>query len=270
MNKNLISAWICIIFISSMIFGCTKKSPETGKVVATINGEPIYVSDINQSLALNVKRDPMFRITPETLDTQLNILVDKKLLIQEAKKRALDQNERFIKTIQAFWEQTLIRDLIADEDMKLSESVKISKKEIDEYYNKLKSDRLFSIIQSKNRALIEEIVNKNPDDIEWDEEIGPICYEDVNSPVLLMAFDIPLREKRVIMDRGMYYLVYVKEIRDKEIEPFDEIKQKIEERLKNIKKQRNFNAWLAEIRKNADVKIRSDELKNISYAGKET
>ncbi|NQT22316.1 MAG: peptidyl-prolyl cis-trans isomerase [Candidatus Omnitrophica bacterium] len=264
MSKKISIVLICLICFA--VIGCGKKGVGKGKVVATIDGEPIYVSDVNNALELNVKRDPMFRVTPETLDTQLAILIDRRLLIKEAKKRELDQKETFIKTIQTFWEQTLIRDLMAAEDRKLNESVAVSTEEVRDYYDKLSHERTFGIIKSRNREVVDEAMKKNPDEVIWDEEIGPLSYEDVNSAVLFMAFDIPKGQARVIMDRDLYYLIYVKDVVDAEVPSFDEAKEKIEERIRNLGKQRAFNSWVGAVRADADVKINSDVLHTLEYS----
>jgi len=105
--------------------------------VAVVNGEPLYVKELNKALAVNLKRDPLSHITPQSLKTYVDLLIDKKLLIQQARKSALDQAERFVDTIKTFWEQTLIRELITLKNNEFDNAVTVSDEAISDYYNKL-------------------------------------------------------------------------------------------------------------------------------------
>ena len=142
--KNRIEFFIVLTLSIFLLinFGCAKK-PQ-GKVIATINGDPIYVKDLNREIALSFRRNPMFRISPQTLENQLNILIDRRLLIQEARKKNLDRTDRFVNTIKAFWEQTLIRDLMAYKNKELGETASQEEKDkkelLDEWFSGIRKD----------------------------------------------------------------------------------------------------------------------------------
>ncbi len=142
MNKKIFKISIAIFLVSLTVLGCAKK-PQ-GKVIATINGNPIYVKDLNREIALSFRRNPMFKVSPQTLENQLNILIDRRLLIQEARKKNLDRTDRFVNTIKAFWEQTLIRDLMAYKNKELGEIApqeeKDKKELLDEWFSGIRKD----------------------------------------------------------------------------------------------------------------------------------
>lgn len=141
-KKMLIYGLVCLLLSVFIAGGCAKKPQD--KVIATINGDPIYAKDLNREVALSFRRNPMFKITPQTLEEQINILIDRRLLIQEAKKKNLDRTDRFVDTIKAFWEQTLIRDLMAYKNKELGETTLQEKKDkeelLDEWFSGIRKD----------------------------------------------------------------------------------------------------------------------------------
>lgn len=258
---------LSFLFLGVFILnGCAKKPKQEDTVVATVNGDPIHVKDVNRSIALNLKRDPMFKVTPETLQDQVDVLIDKKLLIQEAIDGKLDQTDRFANTIKTFWEQTLIRDLMAHKDREISGSVSVNDKEIKDYYDKLSHQKTFMVLKSKDKGMIERSAGMNPDSIKWEGTIGPISYDDTSSGLVMRGFDVPKGKMRVFEYNGMYYLFYTTEDVEVPVAPFDEIKTEIRQKISNAKKQAEFKNWLSGARGKADIKVNKDILRGLSYS----
>ncbi len=261
-NKALLFCAMCIL-VSISVIGCGKKSQD--KVLATVNGEPIRAAEFNRSLAMNFKRDPSFSLTPETLENQVNMLIDRRLLIQEARKRELDQTDRFISTIKTFWEQTLIRDLMAEKDRQMKESVFASKDEIINFYDKLASKKTFKVFKSTDKVLVLEFFRANPASVEWQEKIGPIGYDEISSDLLREAFVIPRGQMKVFKNDGSYYIFYVSDEKKVSISPLADIREDIKKKIINAKKQKMFDAWLKEVRGESEIKMNENVLKGISH-----
>ncbi len=269
MKKNILFfaavAVIAAIAAVLAVRGCVRGGPQKERVIATINGEPVYVGDFKRSMALNFKRDPMFRVTPQTLEKQINLLIDKRLLIQEARQRKLDQTERFVNTIKTFWEQTLIRDLISHRDREIRDSITVTEKEALDYYDNLSHQKTFQVVKSRDKDLIAKLVKMGPESVNWKETIGPLGYDDISSGLLLKAFAIPEGRVRVIKDAGVYYLFYVEKDTVMPIAPFDEMKDSITEKTIKIKEEKLFRDWLKDVREKADIKINRNVLKEEKY-----
>jgi len=265
-GRILFCGAVSLLLVVAFLYGCGRKAQEKDRVVATVNGEPVHVKDVNRALALNLKRDPMFKVTPQTLQDQVDVLVDKKLLIQEALDRKLDQTDRFVNTIKTFWEQTLIRDLMAHKDGEISGSVSVNNKEIKDYYGKLSHRKTFKVLRSKDKGLIERSAGMKPDSIEWDGTIGPISYGDTSSGLVMKAFDVSKGEMQVFEENGVYYLFYTSEDVEGPVAPFEERKEQIRQKISNAKKQAEFRNWLSGVRGKADVKVNKDILRGLSYS----
>jgi len=94
MGDALIMRIVPIILVIFLLLGCGKEKPVStrpaDKVIATVNGEPIYLKDFKLALALRVRDDPTFKIAPNTLDEQIDMMVNECLLLQGKEKSKSD------------------------------------------------------------------------------------------------------------------------------------------------------------------------------------
>lgn len=265
MNKNIIVILLALSLFGLGVSGCGRVAEDKGRVIATIDGEPVHTKDLKRDLALRLKVDPLFRVTPQALYDLLNVMIDRRLLIKEAKKNNLDMTVRFINTIESFWEQTLIRDLMAYKDKELEGAVSVSEDELRDYYNKLSYRMTIKIVKRDKKASLIALLSKDPEEIAWDEEIGPISIEDASSPVIFATFDLDEGQKKVISYQDSHYLIYAKRKEQTQTQPFDGMKQKINTVVKKYKKRTLFNSWLNSLREEADITIDSNSLKEAQY-----
>lgn len=161
----------CLLAISSLLFvsGCSKESSDDGKSVVSVNEERISLEAFQREIAIRSKQDPSFKITPLTVKEQLDTAVDRKLMIQEAMKMGLANNEDFARTIQVFWEQTLIRELIEAKNQEWKDRLFVTEQEVHDYYNRINEgsgnlpplETLYdqikrSLLEQKQTAALEE------------------------------------------------------------------------------------------------------------------
>ena len=102
--------FISLILIAASIFfaaGCAEKGPKK-EVVAVIGDYSLYKEDFLSELSLY---PPEYRnkVTKEQL---INDVIEKKVLLLEARRQGLDRNPEFMKMIERFWEQSLLRSLL--------------------------------------------------------------------------------------------------------------------------------------------------------------
>ena len=80
-----------LLLVMFLLAGCGKamkpvaKKP-ADKIIATVNGEPIYNKDLKLSLALRLKNNPSFKVTPNTLKEQIDLIIDERLALQHKEK----------------------------------------------------------------------------------------------------------------------------------------------------------------------------------------
>lgn len=254
-------ALLCFIFlVFGFLSGCGRESPAKKDAVAYVNKEPVTASELKREIALRARQDPTFKITPETKQEQLETIINRKLIIQEAMEKGLAREERFANTIKVFWEQTLIRDFIDYKKRAFQDYLFVNDEDTKKYYDNLSRKAAFKVLKSKDKGPLVKIYeefkkNKTVDTSAW-EEIGPVGYEDVTSSMLMDAFRMDQGEMKIFADPAQtYYLVMVASVEKIEIGPLEELKAGIEKRVLAVKEKQLFEQWLREKRKNAKIEI---------------
>ena len=130
-------AVIGIIVIASFLSGCSSGT-EDATIIATVNGQPIYLKELKRELSIKVRQDPSLEVDKDLINDLMDTLVKRQLIIQKAMKKKMAQEPKFVDTIKAFWEQTLIRDFIEYKNRESEQYIFVTEKEIDDYYNNLK------------------------------------------------------------------------------------------------------------------------------------
>jgi parvulin-like peptidyl-prolyl isomerase len=263
MQKHIkLSGSFSILFfiVGLVISGCgpcplSKKE----KVVAYVNKEPIFASELKRHLAIKSRLDPDFKITPQVERDQLDALIEQKLIIQEAIDRGVADNESFINSIKAFWEQTLIREFMDYKKREYEKYLYATTEEIEQYYSLAGQRMTFSVLSSQDERYIKKISNqirsntlKEPP--AW-ETIGPISYEAITSEPLKKAFTLPVGEIAVMERAPNYYLIKVENRESINLPPLREIRGDIEKRILTLKEQQLFNEWLQKKKEKTAIKI---------------
>jgi hypothetical protein len=265
MKRAIIAVFCSCLAASVVLAGCGRKAMPKDRAIATVNGENVYVKDFSRALSLSLKRDPMYRITPQTFEDEVNLLVDKKLLLQEAKKKKLDQTDKFTNTIKNFWEQTLIRDLMASKDAEFGKHLTVTDAELKEYYGKAAHQKTFKVLKSRDKQKVVSALAADPSKVEWEETVGPVSYFDVATDVLKDAFEVPQGRMRIVKADTMYYLFYVERDDMIPMAPLGDISEQLKAKIINVKKEAVYRKWLSDLRKKADIKMNPDVVKGLRY-----
>jgi len=256
MLKAFTVAGICALLFLS---GCGRCEAPKGKdIVAYVNKEPVYAAELDREIALKARQDPALKVTPETKKDELDLIINKKLIIQEAMERGLAREERFVNTIKAFWEQALIRDLVERKNAEFQEFVFVTDDDIRNYYENMQWRMTFKVIKSRSEHAADDLLAKlergDTSGIEW-ETIGPVLYEDASSTPLKEGFRMSTGEFKRIDDAPDYYVITVDKVEPVTLEPLETLKSEIERRIATDKERIMFEKWLKEKRKNSKIKI---------------
>jgi hypothetical protein len=80
--------YVFALVLAVLIAGCGKPAEKPasavsgGRVIATVNGEPIFDKDLKLSIALKMKNNPSMQVKPSTMSEQLQALIDERLKLQ--------------------------------------------------------------------------------------------------------------------------------------------------------------------------------------------
>src|SRR5262245_20604854 len=111
---------LSIVLVSSFAVISCGQPPQPKAVVAYVNKEPIFESELKKIMGRRSQQDPSYAATPADRQEQLEFMIDKKLIIQEALERGLASDKEFVDSIKSYWEQTLIREFIDYKSAELS------------------------------------------------------------------------------------------------------------------------------------------------------
>lgn len=138
--------------------GCSRQNRENGEIVAEINDYSLSRAEFDRKLAAEIEMEEDYKLTSQAKLDFLDELIGKEILIQEAKKRELDQQQEFVRAMEKYWESTLIRNLLALKGKEIAAAIQVSEEEIKARYHELQqSAGQVAPLQDIRSQLAEEI-----------------------------------------------------------------------------------------------------------------
>ena len=125
-----------IVFLSlSVLFilGCSGQSKNEG-AIAKVNNYEISLDEFNADFqdSFYGRADGM-----EAKKDYLNNLINRKLILQDAQAKGLDKQKDFLRLIEKYWEQSLLKVALDKKTKEIAGSAQVSDKSIEEAYNKM-------------------------------------------------------------------------------------------------------------------------------------
>lgn len=233
---------IIIIFLSTLFIGYRLFTDSRNKadIALVINDQQITVDQFNK---LHSSRAPYLQEESDFI----NSLITKQLLIQEAKREGLDQEEAFRWSIQNFYEQSLIKVLM---DRRFSALVvEVSDAEIDRYLE-LSAKKLELTVFT-----LDDIEEARSGKYGTGKKLAmPFNELAMNVRYIVLSLVADQMTDPIFTDPG--YTVY----RLDNIEEYQEAtpetsREKVKNMLREYKMKKNIDDWVAGLRNNADIKV---------------
>lgn len=131
------------LFLFLLIFGCHGR-PQEKPILLKVNNYELTLEEFEEEY-----RSSMF-FTADNREARkdfLENLINQKLILQDAQSEGLDKEEKFLKTIQRFWEQSLLKTALDKKAKGISGSVSIDENIVREAYDNMvrsgKTDKPF-------------------------------------------------------------------------------------------------------------------------------
>ena len=125
--------YLLLLIFSLVIFGCAK-APQEKDIVARINDYEITKEEFEQDF-----KDSIYG-TDDTLASRkeyLGNLINQKLILQDAQRKDLDKDKNFLKMIEKFWEQSLLKLSIDRKSKQIPGSVSVSDGDVENVYKNM-------------------------------------------------------------------------------------------------------------------------------------
>ncbi|MCX5665921.1 MAG: SurA N-terminal domain-containing protein [Candidatus Omnitrophica bacterium] len=247
---------MAVLLLLLFMVGCgkAKESPSpNAECVATINDYKLTVADFKEDLKTAVAQKYLADDPAKAKRDILEELITRKILVQEAQRENFDKQPSFMKEIERYWEQALIKFFLKQKSQALVGMISADKGEIAAEYNKMKR-RLYveiTVLNAKGNIV-------SGPKTEW------FSYGDLPRRLEDAVFSMKVGEEK----RGIPYeenMAVVKLINEEPVEvaPLEKVEPEIAENILNKTKEAIFEKWIATLRKNASIKINKKVLDEI-------
>lgn len=142
--------YICILCLL-IIFGCAQRDKE--KPAIRINKFKMTAREFEEEFK---EAGAGVLGSANQKEAFLENLINRKLILQEAERLGLNRDREFLKAIERFYEQTLLKTVLDKKSNEFASKIQVSEKEIEEYYNEL-----------KDKGLIEKPLSEVYKEIRW-------------------------------------------------------------------------------------------------------
>lgn len=132
--------WCLTILLAFLFTSCAQESQRDDSTVIQVNNYSIGLEEFNALIRFQAHADPEMELTNESRDRFVDYLVSKELMLQEASRLELDREKDFIRTIEKYWEATLIRNLLEQKTARFQEQVLVTDDQVRSYYLKHKDE----------------------------------------------------------------------------------------------------------------------------------
>ncbi|MFA5286738.1 MAG: SurA N-terminal domain-containing protein [Candidatus Omnitrophota bacterium] len=127
-----------VLLLIVIVFALSKLNSHKEKdYLVKINNYTITLQEFNEDFLASAFAK---NNTPESRKEFLNMLIRRKLVLQDAQAMGLDKDKEFLKSIERFWEMSLLKRAMDKKSQEISGSVSTPDNAIEAVYNKLKSE----------------------------------------------------------------------------------------------------------------------------------
>ena len=157
--KIFLLTTFCILFLA-IFSGCSQERKEQHPYYIRVNSYNISEDELNKQLKFESEVDSNFHISDTSKSEFIERLIESQILLQEAKKLRLDEEEKFRQTIERYWQSTLIRDLLNKKGDELRKKALVSTEEIQDYFANNKEFLPDTPLEQQNNKIRKTIENE--------------------------------------------------------------------------------------------------------------
>lgn len=175
---------LVLVTLFSFIAGCSPCNNNAGnKAVAQINKYKMTEEDFRYEFKNAPYDEAAFLKTEKGRRQYLEGLIEKEVLLQEAQHLGIDREKDFMKSIESYWEQALLKILLERKSREISGLIHVYDNEIEEYYRDSGEKQPFTKVKNEIRDIIKQ--KKETEAMNaWIEELKKKSSIKVNEEVL--------------------------------------------------------------------------------------
>jgi len=271
-----------LIFLALFLplIACSKK--DSGKAIATINGEKITVQEFNAELDKIPMNMKMLVATQSGKREFLDRLIVQKLLLKEAKKENVDKDKSFQERLEEIKQQLTIEQLLKK---KMSAELNFSDADLEKYYEEHKEEfkrgqeietRQILVKTEPEAKEIEARIAKGEDFAELAKRYsidpaaktsgGDIGYHPKGTLIpeyeaAAFALTKVGQVSKPVKTQLGYHIIKLEGTRTGTYVPFTEVKEFVRQKMTQEKKSEALQKYIDSLKKSARIFVNDDMLK---------
>jgi len=171
MRKRFCFFAAAVVIVSFTAVGCgsDRGRVSNGQVLAKINNYELKSGDFKDEADIVFSNKYLPGGETKAKDVLLEDIIMKKILLQEAQKEDFDKNAAFMKEIERYWEQTLLKLLVKKKTAEFSRNITVSDAEIRAEYDRMSKEQAFNISFSEAAPEIKKDIIDRKVQTDFDE-----------------------------------------------------------------------------------------------------
>ena len=130
---------LMVLLGALILAGCGPRTPvPQGKVVLKVNDYHVTRNEFEQGFAESMYADREDKVQAKA--DYLENLINQKLIVLDAQKKKLDRSQDFLRSIERFWEQSLMTVALGVKTREISKSVNVRETELKNFYDNMVKD----------------------------------------------------------------------------------------------------------------------------------
>jgi peptidyl-prolyl cis-trans isomerase C len=251
----------------------TTLPPET--ILSSFNGQTITLGEFNE-LWEQIPENYKLQLTKRNV---LDQIISEKLLIQEAKKRGLEQDKDVLDQIKKTTEQILVQSLVEKE---IIEKVKVDDQEALTYYEENKNNfitkeqvYLYNILV-ETEEVAKDILEKLKSGVDFIElakekstgpsaaqggDLGYVSKGELIPEIENVVFALEIGSiSDIIKSEYGFHILKVTDKKPEVLKTFEEVKEEITQTLLSTKQKEAFDNLLEELKSQVTIEINEEAL----------
>ena len=184
------------------------------------------------------------------------------------------KQEDFLRTIERYWEQSLLRLLLQRKAQEIHSKVSITEEYIKDYYAKMQTELKVRIVLLRDEALAKRLT-ENPSGFRQNlSASADSILEDRGAKWYLLNENPTEIEKIIFLYRGdkdIFYIAYndewmlfkIEERRPVKIASLKKLRETIINELSTIKERQLMQDWVISLRRKAKIEINKESLNSL-------
>ena len=290
MKRHVMLVVLALILLTSFTASCAKDgAKKSGDVIAVVNSREITTEDIKKRLGQAASRMHEVLADEQTRNDIIDDIVATELIVEDAKKKGLDNDPAFIQKVDEFKntelrntylnKEVIEKNTVSEADLAdyIKKNEDIIKTEIKASHILVKTEKeaddvLARLAKGEDFAKLAAKVSLDTRNNKTGGDLGPINIRDIPAEAAeLEKVILSLKAGESGKLKGRFGVSVVKVVSrtvNKKIAIDNELQFKLQDKLSKQKRQNTLNDKVKELKSKAKIVIKEDVLKKLSETPK--